>query len=156
MGINSVFKGLKYVQTSVVWASLEPTESGAVVSVSPWRRKELIKLQGRVVICFEPALSLLMGAYLIYLMVGSDTKERKMSPELGQNFLLIKGIGREENTSDFLVRCAYVFISMNTEYIFFLTNIYQTFSCVISLLLRTCFKKVTLSMELCYLLLLRN
>ena len=46
-----------------------------------------------------------MVAYLIYLMVGSDTKERKMSSEVGHNFLLIKGIGPEGNTSDFLVRC---------------------------------------------------
>ena len=80
-----------------------------------------------------------MGAYLIYLMVGSDTKERKISPEVGHNFLLIKGIGREENTSDFLVRCVYV-VSTNMEYIFFLPNIYQNFPFVISLLLRTSFK----------------
>jgi len=50
-----------------------------------------------------------MGAYLIYLMVGSDTKERNMSSEVGHNFLLIKGIGREENTSDSLVLCVYVY-----------------------------------------------
>jgi hypothetical protein len=92
-----------------------------------------------------------MGAYLIYLMVGSDTKERKMSSEVGHDFILIKGIGREENTSDFLVRGVCV-ISMNAEYIFFLPNIYQNFPYVIPLLLRTSLN--TFSMELCYLLLL--
>ena len=58
-----------------------------------------------------------------------------MSSDVGHKFLSVKGIQREENTSDFLVRCVCV-ISMNMACIFFLPNIYQNLPCVIPLLLR--------------------
>ena len=88
-----------------------------------------------------------MGAYLIYLMVGSDTKERNMSSEVGHNFLLIKGIGREENTSDSLVLCVYVYFHEYGKH-FLPPKYLPTFFLCNSTSATYLVKKVTLSMEL--------
>jgi hypothetical protein len=95
---------LKYVQTSVVWASLEPLDCGTVVGVLPWFCWELIMRQSRGRNLSRAGFKSVNGR-VFNLPDGRERHKREeMSSDAGHHFPLIKGIVWEENTADLSVR----------------------------------------------------